>query len=337
MSDLLSLFLVQSFNGVIIAMAIYLIASGLSLVFGVLGVLNFAHGSFYMLGAFLVFTFTRHLLKTVPGNFWLAVLIVPVLVALMGLVIEMGLLRFIYKADPLYQLLLTYGLVLMLTDAVKLLWGAQNQSVLRPPGFAGSVSVFGHLFPSYNVWILLPVSVLTMVGLYVFMNHTGFGRIVRAATQDREMVGALGINVRRLYTTVFVIGSWLGGLGGVIAAPMGAIYPGMDFDVFIPRIAANHASVLDIPVLFATFLATHDALAEYRFDVWTTDSGLPHNTVRDILQSRGHALVAETRIAPDDEQAGDLAEIGDDVFGNAVRKILLLWIPAHVVEREDCD
>jgi branched-subunit amino acid ABC-type transport system permease component len=233
MSDLLSQFLVQSFNGVIIAMAIYLIASGLSLVFGVLGVLNFAHGSFYMLGAFLVFTFTRHLLKTVPGNFWLAVLIVPVLVALMGLVIEVGLLRFIYKADPLYQLLLTYGLVLMFTDAVKLLWGAQNQSVLRPPGFAGSVSVFGHLFPSYNVWILLPISVLTMIGLYVFMNHTGFGRIVRAATQDREMIGALGINVRRLYTTVFVIGSWLGGLGGVIAAPMGAIYPGMDFDVII--------------------------------------------------------------------------------------------------------
>jgi branched-subunit amino acid ABC-type transport system permease component len=233
MSDLLSQFLVQSFNGIIIAMAIYLIASGLSLVFGVLGVLNFAHGSFYMLGAFLVFTFTRHLLKTVPGNFWLAVLIVPVLVALMGLVIEMGLLRFIYKADPLYQLLLTYGLVLMFTDAVKLLWGAQNQSVLRPPGFAGSVSVFGHLSPSYNVWILLPVSVLTMIGLYVFMNHTGFGRIVRAATQDREMIGALGINVRRLYTTVFVIGSWLGGLGGVIAAPMGAIYPGMDFDVII--------------------------------------------------------------------------------------------------------
>ena len=233
MSDLLSQFLVQSLNGIIIAMAIYLISSGLSLVFGVLGVLNFAHGSFYMLGAFLVFTFTRHLLKTVPGNFWLALLIVPVLVALVGLVVEMGFLRFIYKADPLYQLLLTYGLVLMFSDTVKLLWGAQNLSVLRPPGFEGSVAVFGHLFPSYNVWVLLPCSLLTMIGLYVFMNHTAFGRIVHAATQDREMVGALGINVRLLYTSVFAIGSWLGGLGGVIAAPMGAIYPGMDFDVII--------------------------------------------------------------------------------------------------------
>jgi branched-subunit amino acid ABC-type transport system permease component len=233
MSDLLSQLLVQFFNGIIIAMAIYLIASGLSLVFGVLGVLNFAHGSFYMLGAFLVFTVTRHFPQTAPSRFWLALLMVPVLVALVGLVVEVGLLRFIYKADPLYQLLLTYGLVLMFSDGVKLVWGAQNLSVLRPPGFEGSVTVFGHLFPSYSVWVLLPCSILTMIGLYVFMNHTGFGRIVRAATQDREMVGALGVNVRRLYTTVFVIGAWLAGLGGVIAAPMGAIYPGMDFDVII--------------------------------------------------------------------------------------------------------
>jgi branched-subunit amino acid ABC-type transport system permease component len=233
MSDLVSQFLVQFLNGIIIAMAIYLIASGLSLVFGVLGVLNFAHGSFYMLGAFLVFSVTRHLLKAVPGNFWLAVLIVPVLVALVGLAVEMGLLRFIYKADPLYQLLLTYALVLMFSDAVKLMWGAQNLSVLRPRGLEGSVALFGHQFPSYNVWVVLPCSILTMIGLYVFLNHTNFGRIVRAATQDREMVGALGINVRLLYTTVFVLGSWLGGLGGVIAAPMGAIYPGMDFDVII--------------------------------------------------------------------------------------------------------
>ena len=155
------------------------------------------------------------------------------LVALIGLVVEMGFLRFIYRSDPLYQLLLTYGLVLIFSDTVKLLWGAQNLSVRRPEGLEGSVAIFGQLFPSYNVLVLLPCSILTMIGLYVFMNHTSFGRIVRAATQDREMVGALGINVRLLYTTVFVIGAWLGGLGGAIAAPMGAIYPGMDFDVII--------------------------------------------------------------------------------------------------------
>lgn len=233
MSDFLPQFFVQLFNGIIVAMAIYLIASGLSLVFGVLGVLNFAHGSLYMYGAFFVFTFTRHVLATVPGNFWLALLIAPVIVALMGAALEMGFLRFIYKADPLYQLLLTYGLVLILSDLVKLLWGAENQSVLRPPGFAGSTTILGQLFPSYNVWILLPCSILTMLGLYLFLNHTRTGRIVRAATQDREMLSALGINVRLLYTGVFVLGAWLGGLGGAIAAPMGAIYPGMDLDVII--------------------------------------------------------------------------------------------------------
>ena len=223
----------QFFNGIIIALGIYLIASGLSLVFGVLGVLNFAHGSLYMYGAFLTFTFSRHVLASVPGYFWLVILIVPVLIALMGAVLETGFLRFIYRADPLYQLLLTYGLVLILSDLVKLLWGAENQTVPRPPGLEGSVAILGQLFPSYNVFILLPFSLLTMLGLYLFLNHTRLGRIVRAATQDREMVGALGINVRLLYTGVFVLGAWLGGLGGVIAAPMGAIYPGMDLDIII--------------------------------------------------------------------------------------------------------
>jgi len=225
-------FFVPLLNGVMIAMSIYLIASGLSLVFGVLGVLNFAHGSLYMCGAFLLFTLMRQVFDT-PGSFWLGLLVVPVLVALIGAVLEIGLLRFIYRADPLYQLLLTYGLVLIISDLVKLIWGAENQSVSRPPGFDGSVAIFGQLFPSYSLFILLPCSMVTMVALYVFLNRTRLGRIVRAATQDREMISALGINVRRLYTGVFCLGAWLAGLGGVIAAPMGAIYPGMDFDVII--------------------------------------------------------------------------------------------------------
>ncbi len=224
---------VQFFNGVIIAMGIYLIASGLSVVFGVLGILNFAHGSFYMYGAFFVFTCTRHLLQTMPGSFWVALVIIPVLVAVVGVGVEIGLLRPIYRADPLYQLLLTYGLVLVFGDLVKLLWGAENQSVARPEGFESTLSIFGHLFPSYQVWVLLPISLGVMLGLYLFFNRTRLGSIVRAATQDREMVGALGVNVRLLYTGVFAIGAWLAGLGGAVLAPMGALYPGMDFDIII--------------------------------------------------------------------------------------------------------
>jgi branched-subunit amino acid ABC-type transport system permease component len=226
-------FFVQFFNGLIIALGIYLIASGLSLVFGVLGILNFAHGSLYMYGAFFVFTLTRHVLASVPGNFWIALIIVPVLIALLGVCVEMGFLRPIYQADPLYQLLLTYGLVLVFGDLVKLLWGAENLSVARPPGFEGTISILGHLFPSYQVWVLIPISLAAMVGLYLFLNHTHLGSIVRAATHDREMLGALGVNVRLLYTGVFAIGAYLGGLGGAVLAPMGALYPGMDFDIII--------------------------------------------------------------------------------------------------------
>jgi len=224
-----SVFFVQLINGLFIAAGIYLVASGLSLVFGVLGILNFAHGSLYMYGAFFVFTYTG----MASGGFWPALLIAPVVVVILGIAMEVVFLRPIYKADPLYQLLLTYALVLIFGDLVKLIWGAENQSVARPEGFEGTISVFGSLFPSYQIFVLLPIGFLTILGLYLFLNRTPIGRTVRAATQDREMIGALGVNVRLLYTGVFAVGAFLGGLGGAVLAPMGALYPGMDFDVII--------------------------------------------------------------------------------------------------------
>ena len=220
---------VQLLNGLFIAAGIYLVASGLSLVFGVLGVLNFAHGSFYMYGAFFVFTWIGFKL----GGFWPALLIAPIAVVILGMATEILFLRPIYRADPLYQLLLTYGLVLMFGDVVKLIWGADNQSVARPPGLDGTIAIFGALFPSYQVFVLLPIGVGTMLALYLLLNHTRLGNVVRAATLDREMVGALGVNVRLLYTGVFAVGAFLGGLGGAVLAPMGALYPGMDFDIII--------------------------------------------------------------------------------------------------------
>jgi branched-subunit amino acid ABC-type transport system permease component len=220
---------VQFLNGLFIAAGIYLVASGLSLVFGVLGILNFAHGSFYMYGAFFVFTWIGFKF----GGFWPALLIAPVVVVILGVATEIVFLRPIYRADPLYQLLLTYGLVLMFGDVVKLVWGADNQSVARPPGLEGTIPIFGALFPSYQVFVLLPIGFVTIVALYLLLNRTQIGNVVRAATQDREMVGALGVNVRLLYTGVFAIGAFLGGLGGAVLAPMGALYPGMDFDIII--------------------------------------------------------------------------------------------------------
>ncbi len=209
---------VQLVNGLFIAAGIYLVASGLSLVFGVLGVLNFAHGSFYMYGAFFVFTWIGFKF----GGFWPALLIAPLAVAIIGIAAEVVFLRPIYKAD-----------VLMFGDLVKLIWGADNQSVARPAGVEGTIPIFGALFPSYQAFVLLPAGVCTMLALYLLLNHTRIGNVVRAATQDREMVGALGVNVRLLYTGVFAVGAFLGGLGGAVLAPMGALYPGMDFDIII--------------------------------------------------------------------------------------------------------
>src|SRR6516165_5912013 len=213
---------IQLFNGLFIAAGIYLVASGLSLVFGVLGVLNFAHGSFYMYGAFFVFTWIGVKL----GGFWLALLVAPLAVVIIGIATEIAFLRPIYKADPLYQLLLTYGLVLMFGDLVKLIWGADNQSVARPVGFAGTIPIFGAQFPSYQVFVLLPIGVGTMLALYLLLNHTRLGNVVRAATQDREMVGALGVNVRLLYTGVFAVCAFLGGLGSMAGTALGALIYG---------------------------------------------------------------------------------------------------------------
>src|SRR5262245_29192102 len=154
---------VQLINGLFIAAGIYLVASGLSLVFGVLGILNFAHGSFYMYGAFFVFT----LIGFKFGGFWPTLLIAPAIVVILGVATEIVFLRPIYKADPLYQLLLTYGLVLMFGDLVKLIWGAENQSVARPDGLAGTIPMFGALFPSYQVFVLIPIGIATILALYV--------------------------------------------------------------------------------------------------------------------------------------------------------------------------
>nr|WP_256868116.1 branched-chain amino acid ABC transporter permease [Candidatus Entotheonella palauensis] len=169
----LNLLLEQAFNGLIIAIGIYLVASGLSLVYGMLGVPNFAHGSLYMYGAFLLFTVTRLMFGNTPWLFWVGLLLVPFIVMVLGMGIEVVLLRPIYRADAFYQLLLTYGLVLIFGDLVKMIWGTENQAVSRPPGFEGSMSLFDISFPSYQTFVLIPISMLTIVMLYLFIHKTG--------------------------------------------------------------------------------------------------------------------------------------------------------------------
>jgi branched-subunit amino acid ABC-type transport system permease component len=221
----------QSLSGLTAAMFLFLIASGLSLIFGVLRVLNFAHGTFYMLGAYAAFQFVQWT-GVSGGMFWVAALAAATTIALLGGVVERLLFRHLYGKEELYQLLFTYALVLILSDVAKMIWGTQQKSVSRPPELTGAFSLFGATIPHYNLLILLlgPAIALTV---WFVLQRTRVGRFIRAAALDRETLGALGVNVDALYTWVFVMASFLGGLGGALISPMRATTPGMDTEVIV--------------------------------------------------------------------------------------------------------
>lgn len=221
----------QVLSGLTAAMFLFLIAAGLSLIFGVLGVLNFAHGSFYMLGAYLAFQFVQWFGRD-PASFWWAVVAAAAGIAVLGGFVERFLLRYLYGKDALYQLLFTYALVLVLSDAAKLLWGTQQLSVSRPAALAGSFSLFGAVFPYYSLFIVLLGPVIALA-FWLVLTRTQAGRLIRAGALDREMLGALGVNVSGLYTGVFVLGSFLAGLSGALTTPVRAIVPGMDVEIIV--------------------------------------------------------------------------------------------------------
>jgi len=216
-------------SGLSIGMFLFLVSVGMSLIFGVTRIVNLAHGSFYMVGAYLMVTLVE-ILPASSWAFWAALALAPLGVALLGAVIEMSLLRLIYRRDPLMQLILTFGLILVIGTAVLLAWGPDNKSVSRPDALAGSVSILGQPFPSYYLLVLI-LSPAVGLALWLIFYRSRWGMLIRAATVDREMLGALGVNVAALYTQVFVFGSWLAGLGGALAAPTVAVALGMDADV----------------------------------------------------------------------------------------------------------
>jgi branched-chain amino acid transport system permease protein len=221
----------QALSGLTAAMFLFIVASGLSLVFGVLRVLNFAHGSFYLVGAYLAWQVTQWI-GTFTGSFWLAVLGAAAGVALLGGVIERFFLRRLYGKEDLYQLLLTYALVLILGDVAKLLWGTQQKAMPRPAGLTGSFEIFGAVVPHYNFFIILLGPAIAL-GCWLLLTRTGVGRMIRAAAYDREMLAALGADVGKLYTLMFMAGSFLAGLGGALVTPVRSIVPGMDVDIIV--------------------------------------------------------------------------------------------------------
>jgi branched-chain amino acid transport system permease protein len=221
----------QFITGLSTAMFLFLIASGLSLIFGVLRVLNFAHGSFYMLGAYLAWQLVQWM-GTRTESFWIAVLLAALGVALVGALIERLLLRHMYRREELYQLLFTYALVLVIADVVRYTWGTQQKSVSRPPSMLGALELFGTTIPHYTLFIMLLGPVVAF-SVWWLLNRTGLGRTVRAAALDREMLSALGSNVGWLYTGMFALGSFLAGLGGALVTPVRSLVPGMDVEIIV--------------------------------------------------------------------------------------------------------
>jgi branched-subunit amino acid ABC-type transport system permease component len=212
-------------------MFLFIVASGLSLIFGVLRVLNFAHGSFYMLGAYMAWQIT-HWAGAASISFWIAVPGAALAVALLGGVIERLFLRHLYGREELYQLLFTYALVLILGDVAKVLWGTQQLTVPRPVGLDGGLQVLGIVIPHYNLFMIL-LGPLIALGCWLLLSRTGIGHMVRAAAYDREMLSALGADVGKLYTIMFMAGSFLAGLGGALVTPVRSIVPGMDVDIIV--------------------------------------------------------------------------------------------------------
>jgi branched-subunit amino acid ABC-type transport system permease component len=211
-------------------MFIWLVASGLTLIFGVLGVLNFAHGSFYMLGAYVTFT----LVQALAPHFLPAALLAPFAVCVVGFVVERFFLRAVYRLELPYQLLLTFAFVLIFDNLVKIIWGG---GALSPPAglgpLAGSVPILGRKFPVYSLFVIAVGPMVALV-LWAALERTWIGRIVRAASSDREMASALGVRVPALFTGVFVFGTWLGAVGGALAVPyVGLMTPGMGESIII--------------------------------------------------------------------------------------------------------
>ncbi len=219
--------LCQIFVGLSRTVILFIVASGLTLILGVLRIPNIAHGSLYMIGAFMAFTISKMAGGGTLG-FWLAMAGAPLGVALLSLVCERGLFQYLYEREHLMLLLLTFAFSLVFGDLVKLVWGGEYKSVPVPPAFQGFVPLFGGLpFPIYNLFLLI-LGPVVAIALWLLVNKTRIGKIARAAAVDREMVGAVGINVSWVFASVFVIGCFLAGLGGALVAPTVSVTLGMD-------------------------------------------------------------------------------------------------------------
>jgi branched-chain amino acid transport system permease protein len=228
MMDLsIGIYLIQATQGLVYGMLLFLIASGLTLVLGMMGVLNVAHAVFYMLGAYFAYSLTLYL-----GSFWLSLLISPLIVGTLSILIERFLIRKTYKGGHHQQLLLTFGLFFILGELVRVIWGTVPLDVPTPELFVGSIPLMGMIYPTYRLFIL-GFSFLVLLIIALVLSRTRIGIIIRAAVSDAEMVDVLGVNTPVFFTGVFGGGAVLAALAGVIAAPFLSVYSGMGLDALL--------------------------------------------------------------------------------------------------------
>lgn len=221
-------FLLQFLNGLVSGMLLFVMAAGLSLIFGQMNVINLTHGGFYLTGSYVGYTMVARY-----GNFWLALLVAPLAVGVLGLFIERFLLRRFYGEEShLKQVLLTFGIALVLADFIEWQWGATPLAVDPPALLSGTLPVFGVSFPIYRLTLIAFGLVLALT-LWLFLERSRIGAIIRAGVTDATMVSGLGINVNRVFTGVFVFGTMLAALAGVIGAPIFQLYIGLDFEILV--------------------------------------------------------------------------------------------------------
>ncbi|OLC21591.1 MAG: branched-chain amino acid ABC transporter permease [Chloroflexi bacterium 13_1_40CM_68_21] len=213
----------QALNGLSFGALLFILAAGLSLVFGMMDVVNLAHGAFYMLGAYVALTVVQR-----TGSFWLALVAAPAALGLLGVVMEPLLLRRL-RGRHLDQVLLTIGVALVIVDQIGLVWGREVRSLPFPPGLDRSVAILGSVYPVYRIFVIA-FGVVLAAAISVVYRRTRLGMLIRAGVQDAEMLGALGVDIDRLFAITFAVGAALAGLAGVIAAPVFGMQPGMDTD-----------------------------------------------------------------------------------------------------------
>ena len=225
---MLNLFLLQALNGLQFGILLFLVAAGLTLIFGIMDLINLAHGVLYMVGAYLVATLTAY-----TGDFFLGLALTIPATLLFGIILEVLIFRRLYDRDHLDQVLATFGLILILNEGVQMLWGAAPMSVPIPDVLSGSIPLIGNMrYPLFRV-LIIAVGLATALGLYLLVSHTRIGMRLRAGATNAPMISALGVDIRRLFMLVFALGAMLAGFAGAMVAPILSVQPGMGDSILI--------------------------------------------------------------------------------------------------------